>query len=470
MTAEERKNTEPSEPVPAALMADEFEATEMPDAASAEKIGSPMIGSFATTGVIQLIQAVIGVLLARMLGPEDRGELAAVILWPTLLTTIGSLGLAQSVTYFSARMKTHETLVGTTLLLVAIDSLLLIGIGLAIVPLVLGGHEAHVVHTTQLFLLLFVPLNLIATTMNAVLNGQHRFFWFQFIRLLLIVSTLLTLAGLAFVDSLTIGYAAIGYLVGFAVSAILAMILVLRAVGRPRVERGVIRELLTYGFKAQFSTSLWSLNERADQLVISAFLSATSLGIYVVAVTLTSLTTLVGFSFALVALPLIAKLETDDEKRRVARLVASGTLLAGAVVSVPIFIAEPLLIDLLFGAEFADAAGVGRVLLVGGIVFALSRALESILQALGRPLESSVGEGLALAVTAGGLAALLPLLGIMGAGITSLVAYTVSVVYLLIRISKVLDMPILRLLTPPRRVFSTLTSISGIGLLMGRNR
>lgn len=457
--------------MPASLMADELEATEMPDAASAEKVGRPLVGSFATTGAIQLLQAVIGVLLARILGPEDRGELAAVILWPTLLTTIGSLGLAQSVTYFAARSRSLEALVGTTLILVAIDSVALIAIGLAIIPLVLGGHESNVVDITRMFLIFFIPLNLIAVSMNSILNGLHRFFWFQLIRFLLIFVTFAVLVGMALFDTLSIGYASIGYLAGFFATATLASIVVLRNTnGRLRIERDVIRELLTYGLKAQFSTSLWSLNERADQLVISAFLSATSLGLYVVAVTLTSLTTLVGFSFALVALPLIAKLNTDEERRNVARLVVSGTLLAGAVVSIPIFIAEPFLIDLLFGAEFADAAGVGRVLLVGGIVFALSRALESVLQALGRPLESSVGEGLALAVTAGGLAALLPLMGIMGAGITSLVAYSVSALYLLFRIRKVLDVPVFWLLKPPRRVFTELTSVSGIGRLLGRNR
>ena len=68
-----------------------------------ESAAGPMVGSFAATGSIQLIQAVVGVLLARILGPPDRGELAAVILWPTLITTIGSLGLAQSATYHASR-------------------------------------------------------------------------------------------------------------------------------------------------------------------------------------------------------------------------------------------------------------------------------------------------------------------------------------------------------------------------------
>ena len=168
---------------------------------------------------------------------------------------------------------------------------------------------------------------------------------------------------------------------------------------------------------------MWSLNERADQLVISIFFSATSLGLYVVAVTLTSLTTLIGFSFAVVALPMVARLEAMAERQRVSRLVVSTTLLCATLVSVPIFILEPALIKFFFGEAFVDAAGVGRVLLVAGIVFGLNRVLEALLQAVGRPLESSIGEGVALAVTAAGLAVLLPAMGIMGAGVTSLLAY-----------------------------------------------
>ncbi len=209
---------------------------------------------------------------------------------------------------------------------------------------------------------------------------------------------------------------------------------------------------------------MWTLNERADQLVISAFFSAASLGLYVVAVTLTSLTTLVGFSFALVALPMVARLETLVERQRLARLIVSSTLVGATVVSVPIFIVEPTLIKLLFGSDFAGAAGVGRVLLVAGIVFALNRVLESVLQAVGRPLESSIGEGVALAVTAGGLAALLPTLGIMGAGVTSLLAYSASSAFMVRRASKALEVPALRLLTPERGMFRSALSLIPSGI------
>ncbi len=443
------------------LLVEEVDAAEIPDAETGSGAAAPMVGSFAATGFIQLIQAVIGILLARILGPEDRGELAAVILWPTLLTTVGSFGLAQSATYHAARVSRLGTLVGSTLVVAVVDAVVLVAIGWAILPLALGGQESAVVHDAQLFLTAFVPLNLIAVSMMSILNGSHRFAWFQALRVILIVSTVVGIVALAIADSLTIGSAAAAYIGGYVVTAALALAAVLRTVGREiGFSRTTVRELLGFGWRSQLSTSMWTFNERADQLVISIFFSPVSLGLYVVAVTLTSLTTLVGFSFALVALPMIARVKTLAERQRMARLIVASTLICATAVSVPIFLVEPTLIRLLFGEDFAGAAGVGRVLLVAGIVFALNRVLEAVLQAVGRPLESSLGEGLALAITAAGLAVLLPTMGIMGAGVTSLIAYSASSAFMVFRAAKALQMRPLQVVSPERGMVRKVRSLA----------
>ncbi|MGE5282661.1 MAG: oligosaccharide flippase family protein [Chloroflexota bacterium] len=442
---------ETPQPVPT-LLADELEATEIPDAELASGAAGPMVGSFVTTGVIQAIQAVVGVLLARILGPSHRGELAAVILWPTLMATIGSLGLAQSATYHASRAKQLGPVVGSALAFVAVDSVVLIAIGWAILPVVLSGHDASVVHDGQLFLTAFVPLNLLAVSMMSILNGSHRFAWFQSLRLIIIAGAGAGIIALAVGGKMTVASAAGAYIGGNAIGAFLALVVTLRSVGvsNVRFSRATSRGLLGFGLKSFLSQSMWTLNERVDQLVISVFFSATSLGLYVVAVTLTSLTTLIGFSAALVALPVVARIEAAGERARTARIIVSATLICATAASVPIFVAEPTLIRVLFGEGFVSAAGVGRVLLVAGVVFGLNRVLEALLQAVGRPLESSIGEGVALAVTAGGLAALLPTLGIMGAGVTSLLAYSASSAFMVRRVSGALDVSTASLLTPER--------------------
>jgi O-antigen/teichoic acid export membrane protein len=445
----------------AAILVEQVDAAEVPDAEVAEGAAAPMVGSFVATGIIQAMQAVTGVVLARVLGPSDRGELAALILWPTMISVVGSLGIAQSSTYHAARAKHLGEVVGGALMIVFLDSLLLVAIGWAILPLVLGGHDSHVVHEGQIFLSAFIPLSLLAQSMMSILNGSHRFVWFQSLRVVMIGTILIGIALLAATGNLTVRSAAGAYVFAYLLAAVIALAVVLRSVHVSRVSltRVKTRALLAFGLKSQLSQSMWSLNERADQLVISIFFSATSLGLYVVAVTLTSLTTLIGFSFAVVALPLIAPVDAKDERRRVARLIVSATLVCGFLVSVPIFILEPVLIKFFFGAEFVDAAGVGRVLLVAAIVFGLNRVMEALLQAVGRPLESSIGEAVALGVTAVGLGVLLPTAGIMGAGITSLIAYSASSAFMVRRASRALDISPLTLVIPERGTIGKIRSL-----------
>ena len=42
-------------------------------------------------------------MLARLLLPEGRGELASVMLWPPVLATIGLIGLAEATAFHAAR-------------------------------------------------------------------------------------------------------------------------------------------------------------------------------------------------------------------------------------------------------------------------------------------------------------------------------------------------------------------------------
>ena len=57
----------------------------------------------ATGFAVQSVLVVTGPLLARMLGPSGRGYLAALILWPLVITQLGNLGIPSALTYSVAR-------------------------------------------------------------------------------------------------------------------------------------------------------------------------------------------------------------------------------------------------------------------------------------------------------------------------------------------------------------------------------
>ena len=78
-------------------------ATEEEAHGSASRLRRDAALAVATGFAVQSVLVVTGPLLARMLGPSGRGYLAALILWPLVITQLGNLGIPSALTYSVAR-------------------------------------------------------------------------------------------------------------------------------------------------------------------------------------------------------------------------------------------------------------------------------------------------------------------------------------------------------------------------------
>jgi O-antigen/teichoic acid export membrane protein len=405
--------------------------------------------SFGASIGIQAINMATGVLLARGLGAEQRGALAAALLWPSILGVIGTLGISEALTFRTARAgRVEQRVVGTGLLLAAGLSLAFVAAGAGLLPLVLG-RQSYDTRVSAYFFLLDIPLSIIALTIMGVLNGRQRYAWFHALRVLLVAAALLPLATLAASGQLTVRNAVVAYLAAKLVTLLVAAALLWRS-ERPVLgwERGIARELVSYGIKSHASGISAQLNQRVDQLAISIFLSPARLGIYVVAATLSSVGWLIGGSVAWVALPAVAALAPGDARTRAARRFVSLTLALTLACCVPLIVFAPQIIELFFGGEFREAANVARILLVAVVVYATNRSIEAILRAVDRPLDAGIAEIIALAVALVALAALLPALGLTGAAMASLIAAVVSAVWMSRRAASALGVPVREIVLP----------------------
>jgi O-antigen/teichoic acid export membrane protein len=114
--------------------------------------------------------------------------------------------------------------------------------------------------------------------------------------------------------------------------------------------------------------------------------------------------------------------------------------------SIVLCIAMDPLIETVFGRFFVGAIPSARVLSLAAVMISLARVFHGLLKGIGRPLDAARSEGGALLVTAAGLAVLLPPFGIMGAAITSLLAYTTSVIIGAVLAISALEVPASELL------------------------
>lgn len=411
---------------------------------------SRALGWSAASSLLVLgINAATGILLARDLGPASRGALAAALLWPSLLGGLGVFGLLEAVSVYVARRQIPQgEVLGSALLLGAAASIVVILLTAVVLQFVLGQQTSETVSSAYIYLA-YIPINIFVLIIAGYLNGRQRFRAFQTLRVAVVAVAAVGLFSVAVIGHLSVRLAVFIYLAAGMWTLGLAAIMAGRIIDeRLRATRATSRVLLAFGVRSFASTAAWRSNERLDQPVIAAFLPPAQLGLYVTAVTLSSLASLVGASVVYVGVPTIAAEHIPARRRRLASALVSLTLGASILLTVPLVFGAHALLGLLFGSQFQQVATVAQVLLVASVVLSVNRAIESVLTGAGRPSIAAKAELWALPVTAVGLAALLPTVGLIGAAWASLAAYVFAFAMMSRRAGEVLGLPWHRLLVP----------------------
>ncbi len=400
----------------------------------------PLRTTFFASAAIQALYVVTGIVLARALGPQARGEVAAILLWTMLVATAGQIGLPEAVTYETARDRARARMVvGTATRTWVVLSPALIGVGALVLTATLGRYGDSI-RTTGYVFLTVIPLYVGASIGTAALQGLRALGAFNAARSAVPITIASLLVGLAAAGSLTVRTAIYAYIATYLVTLVFSVYLLRsRRLWSFDFDRSTLRRLLGYGGRSYTIFVTLTLTGILSLLLISVVLGATSLGLFVVAGTLASGATVVASTVGLVAFPQVAGLPPGPEQAAAVRRFVVIALALSTAITAPILAFAPQLLDLLFGHAFASVANVCRVLLVASVFVGFSQLLTSVLRGLGRPLDSGIAGTVGLAVTVVLLTALLPTLGLMGAAITGLVAYIVTAGMMLRSVLRALD-------------------------------
>jgi O-antigen/teichoic acid export membrane protein len=388
--------------------------------------------SLATALTIQLLNVCSGVMLARMLGPAGRGELAAIILWPALLAGLGNMGIYESTVFFASRGDHDVRVITASSFMSALGmSIIVVSIALAVIPAVLGHFGSSIVRTCLLYLS-WVPLNLLTYAAAGVLVGRRKNAAFNRSRFIYPVVTVSSLMLLVLTGHPSVGAVAVVYVLAAAVAFgyLTSSLARSRLVGL-RPDWRLTREILAYGFKAHVGNVAGLANDRADQAIVSIFLAPVYLGYYAVAVTVSSVVSLLGSSMATAALPAVAGATDDSERNRLFAVTVKVTLWGSLIGSLALLPMAPLVIHLFFGKRFLPAILSAEILAVACFAYSVSRVLTAGLVGLRRPWIASSGQVIGLIVTIMGLSFLVPWLGIVGAALATLLAYFTTLAYLI---------------------------------------
>lgn len=376
-------------------------------------LGGLVAKLWGVNALLLLLSFASGPILARALGADGRGQLAAILVPLTIAPWLLDFGMGAYVARESAR--------GTNLGVV-LGSMAPISLVAPMVVVILSGDIAHAIGqgrpTVEQFLrigLVFMPVAVICTTAMGALWGQQRWRVHSLIRLFPPAGATAGFVVLLAVGELDLESAAIVSLVTLAVG-FLPLVVTLRRVGRWRFDRQISSEGFRFGLKSWLATVASVSNARLDQLLMALVVSSQELGLYAVAVSVAYLT---ASFISAVATALFPRVAQGDEEviPRASRISVLLVVLGGFSLAA----VSPVAIPFVFGSDFKNAVPMAMVLLVGSVLVAVNQVLGSALAAAGHPDAVMRAQMYALAVSVPALLLVLPSSGGIGASVIATV-------------------------------------------------
>jgi O-antigen/teichoic acid export membrane protein len=374
-----------------------------------------------------------GIITARWLGPHDRGLLQLLILLPTTLGNFAKLGIPQASVYFMRRRGASPSDVASNALWTA----LIMGGGLAIAcwfarDWFLAKFLKDAPPSVLVPVLLLVPCALLQTYFLGIAQAHQRFREYNIQQ---IVPNVLGLIGMS-LALIVLKMGLIGaVLTHCAITIFMTIWLGVRihriAPLKFRLDTRLAREMLGFGGKSYVQTLAATQHQRIDQYMVGYFMTPDQVGLYAVAVNMTSLLTRVWESTGTVLFPRLAA--SDDRAAHAATArVARHTVFLALAGAVALMIVGPIAVPLLFGPKFTGAVAPMLWLLPGLVMMALYQILTRNFTSRGKQEINIFAAVLALTLNVSLNIYCIPRWGIVGAAIVNGLSYSSAALVLLI--------------------------------------
>ena len=350
---------------------------------------------------LQGVGIVSGILSARILGPQGRGDLAVVFFYPTFVALLGIVGLNQAVAYEVSQRKDLEPTIMRAGFCVAIGlGLLQIIAFVALVPLFLPADKEHLTIIVRLFMS-YVLIYFLSQTLLAVDQGAFRFKRYI---LILVLPSVAYVAGIllswvwGIADVLTFTVACLG---SHALIVFVRIFLSGKELFGDYPSFSESLNLLKRGLRLCLPYVGGIIMSRIDMAIVVTRFPAEQIGLYVVALAIG-----LGQLGVISAFIQVSFVKIAGEKENKAALntfliqfrMAQFIILCVAICFV---IMAPYLVRYFFGEAFMEALSTGYWLIFAMGAMGLTNILENGLKAIDQAWIAGVG------YIAGGIIALI---------------------------------------------------------------
>jgi len=395
-----------------------------------------LAGSILAAVLGQGALIVSGVLSARILGVQDRGYLALLVLFPAVLAQIGSLGLPLAATFELSRNRARAADLVRTLASPALAQAGCLVVLHAGILAAVFWSDPHAVRVGALLSLGAVPAILAQSYGLAFLQGRQRFAAFNTLRTLPAATYSLAVLVIFLAGGGNLQWVAVGWVASSLAVGAVTLLIALRPLPLKTARRQAssLSAMLRFGLKGLLGWTSPIETFRLDQAIVGLFLSPVALGLYVVGLAFANLPRFIAQSIGFIAYPRVASREGRAARAEMWQFFLL-TVAASSLVVVGLELSVSRLVPWIFGASFSGAVTLTRILLVGALFLSARRVLTDGAQGLGRPGLGTIAEISSWVFLVPALAIFTPLLGARGVALALSVSAALSFGVLLALVS-----------------------------------
>jgi O-antigen/teichoic acid export membrane protein len=381
---------------------------------------------FSTNVLMLCCGVVTGLLSAWALGPEGRGNLMVVVIWPGIFSMAAAIGLPQAYRFWTAKEPDCvSALFSNAVIITLVVGVFTVGLAEVVVPHLIGDRSPEVLRLVRIYLLT-IPLLLLTDLTRGLLEGARRFTWVGALRLIFFGLQCAVYIFLWFTSQLTLAHA-VYTMIGSVVTSLLVSLLAvwheLRPSWRPRLPE--LWTTLRYGVRDYPGVLTEFINWRLDLMMLVRVSSSSAIGLYAVAVRFADITSILASSVGDAVMPEVAALGKTPEATNVVTRSLRLTLFCHVLILIPLWFTAPHILRFAYGEGFVEVTSVLRLLMCASVAWSAGAIVISGLNGLGHPGLSATARITAALVMVVALLSWLPTRGIEGAALASLTGYSV---------------------------------------------
>lgn len=351
------------------------------------RLRSPALLVFGANMTRSGFAFLLGLVVARLLGPNDFGVLATFIAATIWAHNLVGEGFDPGVVRMYARLDGQDArqagrILGSALVLRLILLLPMCGLfwGLS----ALASEPA--ISQAMLLAALTAAAASLATLSLAILQASERFVSYALLTPLVNALRLASLPVLWAIGLLTVDALMWTHALFFAVGAAVGLLLLRKPLQHCSADRATFGELVTFSRWTALASLCFLLQSYLALPALTQWSGLAQAGFYSAAATLVMFIDQLTVALLTTRLPSTSRIRSTRELRDYVGALAPKLLMTGLVLAL-MWPAAELLVALAYGEAYADAAPVMRWLLPGFIATLCSHPLYLVLYALDRPAD-----------------------------------------------------------------------------------